>query len=118
MPDTLLTTLKQATTGLLYPSEYDAPLEPFVWEQADNTPTEVCRLSEQPLTNRCQTVSANVFFGELSEVEGFSDVYETLQGVLTDIRVYRFGEANMTVYVVGRDARGRLAGFKTLAVET
>jgi hypothetical protein len=118
MADTLLTTLIQATTGLLYPSEYDAPLEPFVWEPADNTPTEVRRLSGHPPEERCQTLSADAFFGELAEVEGFPALYETLKETLTDLKVYRCGAANLTVYVVGRDAHGRLAGFKTRAVET
>jgi Nuclease A inhibitor-like protein len=118
MADTVLTTLKKATVGLLYPSEYDAPLEPFIWEPADNTLSEVRRLSGHPTQERCQTLSANAFFGELAEVEGFPALYETLQGILTDLKVYRCGAANITVYVVGRDANGRLAGFKTRAVET
>jgi histidine triad (HIT) family protein len=118
MAETLLTTLQQATQGLLYPSEYDAPLEPFVWEYADNTPAEVRRLSGQPAQDRCQTISADDFFDDLAEVEGFAALYATLKATLTDLRVYRCGEANITVYVVGRDAHGRLAGFKTLAVET
>ena len=118
MPDTLLTTLKKATKGLLYPSEYDEPLEPFIWEHAKNTLTEVRRLSGQPSKHRCRTISADVFFSELTEVEGFSKLYETLKETLTDLKVYRFGAANITVYVVGRDANGRLAGFKTRAVET
>ena len=30
MTDPVFTRLQQATAGLLYPSEYDEPLEPFV----------------------------------------------------------------------------------------
>ena len=48
MADTLLSTLTQETAGLLYPSEYDEPLEPFIWEPADNTLSEVRRLSGHP----------------------------------------------------------------------
>jgi Nuclease A inhibitor-like protein len=118
MADPLLTTFTQATAGLLYPSEYDAPLEPFVWEPADNTLAEVRRLSGHPPEERCQTLSADAFFGELAEVEGFPALYETLKEFLTDLKVYRCGAANHTVCVVGRDAQGRLAGFKTRAVET
>jgi hypothetical protein len=118
MTDSPLTTLKNATEGLLYPSEYAAPLEPFVWEPADNTLSEVRRLSGHPAEARCQTLSAETFFGELAEVEGFAALYQTLRESLTDLRVYRCGAANITVYVVGRDAHGRLAGFKTRAVET
>ena len=72
MADTVLTTLQQATEGLLYPSEYDAPLEPFVWEPADNTLAEVRRLSGQPAQQRCQTMSAEDFFNDVAEVEGFA----------------------------------------------
>jgi|SoiMetStandDraft_2_1073263.scaffolds.fasta_scaffold210974_1 nuclease A inhibitor-like protein len=118
MADTLLTTLQQATAGLLYPSEYDTPLEPFVWERADNTHAEVRRLSGHPPQDRCHTTSAEAFFDELAEVEGFTALYENLKATLTDLKVYRCGEANITIYVVGRDAHGRLAGFKTVSVET
>ena len=118
MADMLLTTLRQATEGLLYPSEYDEPLEPFVWEQADNTSAEVGRLAELPAQESCQTIAADAFFADVAEIEGFAALYETLKATLTDLRVYRYGAANITVYVVGRDAQGRLAGFKTLAVET
>jgi hypothetical protein len=45
-------------------------------------------------------------------------LYETRKETLTDLRVYRCGEANIILYVVGRDEHGRLAGFKTRAVET
>ncbi len=118
MADTLLTQLKQATKGLLYPSEYDAPLEPFIWEHADNTPTAVRRLSGHPTQQRCRTIAADVFFDELAEVEGFADLYATLKKTLTDLKVYKCGAANITVYIVGRDVHGRLAGLKTYAVET
>jgi hypothetical protein len=118
MADTLLSKLQQATAGLLYPSEYDEPLEPFMWEPAENTLTEVRRLSGHPPHDHCQTLSADAFFNNLAEVEGFPALYETLKDTLTDLKVYRCGAANLTVYVVGRDTHGRLAGFKTRAVET
>ena len=117
MADTLLTTLIQATEGLLYPSDYDAPLEPFVWEDAENTLAEIRRRSRQPAQARCRTIAAEHFFDDLAEVAGFAALYETLKATLTDLRVYLCGEVNITVYVVGRDAHGRLAGFKTDAVE-
>jgi Nuclease A inhibitor-like protein len=78
----------------------------------------VLRLSEHPLEERCQTLAAAAFFGELAEVEGFPAWYETLKATLTDLKVYRCGAAHLTVSVVGRDAHGRLTGFKTRAVET
>src|SRR5262245_9883829 len=118
MTDTLLTALTQATDGLLYPSEYNAPLEPFVWEPADNTLTKVRRLSGHPPHERCRTLAADAFFGELTDVDRFPALYEALKATLIDLKVYRCGGANLTVYVVGRDPHGRLARFKTRAVET
>jgi Nuclease A inhibitor-like protein len=118
MPETVLDILKKATQGLLYPSEYDEPLEPFVWEQVENTPAAVRRLAGERPRTRCRTVAAEAFFGELAEVEGFPALYETLTHLLMDLKVYKFGATNLTIYVVGRDAQGRLAGFKTRAVET
>ena len=53
----------------------------------------------------------------MAEVAGFTALYTTLQATLTDLRVYLYGEVAITVYVVGRDAHGRLAGFTTHAVE-
>jgi hypothetical protein len=118
MPDSVLTQLQRATKGLLYPSEYDAPLEPFVWEQAENTLTEVRRLSGASAKQHCRTIAADAFFDALAEVEGFPELYATLKKTLTALEVYKCGAANITVYIVGRDAHGRLAGVKTQAVET
>jgi hypothetical protein len=64
----------------------------------------VLRLSEHPPEERCQTLAAAAFFGELAEVEGFPAWYETLKATLTDLKVYRCGAAHLTVSVVGRDA--------------
>jgi hypothetical protein len=65
MADPVLTTLTQATEGLLYPSEYDEPLEPFIWEPAENTLIEVRRLSGHP---RAQGLS--VWSGQPHDARG------------------------------------------------
>ena len=117
MADKLLTKLLKATKGLLFPSEYDAPLEPFVWERAENTLSEIRRLCQRP-KEPCKVVSLDEFFEGLEEEEGFAALAEILRSALNDVKVYRFGTANLTIYVVGKDAQGRLVGFKTAAVET
>jgi len=68
------------------------------------------------LAGSCNTTSARPH--EFFDHTGFAALYETLQATLTDLKVYRCGEANITVYVVGRDAQWRLAGLKTISVET
>src|SRR5262245_20762220 len=113
MTDPLLTTLRRATEGLRFPSESAAPLEPFVWERAELTPAAIRQRAGQPTQARCETITADAFFEDLAEVVGFAALAATLHATLTDLQVYLFGEVAITVYVVGRDAQGRLAGFKT-----
>jgi hypothetical protein len=118
MANELLNELKKATEGLLYPSESDSPLEPFVWENAENAVDEVRRLSNEPAERPCRAESVEEFFEMVEEAKGFPELYRTLRGILTDMRVYRFGGIEVAVYLVGRAADGRLAGFKTMSVET
>ena len=117
MPDPLLTILQRATAGLQFPSEPAAPLEAFVWAEAALTPATIRQRAGQPVQARCQTLTAEAFFADVAEVAGFTALYTTLQATLTDLRVYLYGEVAITVYVVGRDAHGRLAGFTTHAIE-
>jgi Nuclease A inhibitor-like protein len=117
MPDPLLTTLQRATAGLQFPSEPAAPLEPFVWDEAELTPAAICRRTGHPAQAPSETITAEAFFADLAEVPGFPALYTTLQATLTDLRVYLLGELTITVVVVGRDAQGRRAGFTTQAVE-
>ncbi len=102
----------------MYPSEDDSPLEPFVWEGAENTVDEVRRLSGGITAHEGRALPIEEFFEQLDEVKGFPELHETLNGILTDLKVYRFGATEVSVYVVGRAKDGRLAGFKTLSVET
>src|SRR5262245_43436870 len=117
MPDPVLTTLQRAVEGLWFPSEPAAPLEPFVWKEGALTPAAIRCRAGHPAPVRCQTLAADAFFADAAEVPGFAALYATLQATLTDLQVYLFGEMAIAVYVVGRDAQGRLAGFKTDAVE-
>jgi hypothetical protein len=118
MADQVLTALQKATRGLLYPSETDAPIEPFVWEAAKNTAATVRRLAGQPAGAKPKALSLDDFFVDLTEEEPFARLRQTLEDNLKDVRVYRFGTTDATYYVVGTDADGRLAGVKTEATET
>jgi hypothetical protein len=118
MSKELLDELKKATEGLLYPSEDDSPLEPFVWEDAENAVAEVRRLAGEPAGRSCLAVSIDEFFGQLDEAKGFPELHQTLKEILSDMKVYRFGGVEVSVYLVGRCQDGKLAGFKTLSIET
>jgi len=118
MADDLLKKLKRLARGLLYPSDTDAPLEAFVWEAASNTAAEVRRLSGEAAQKKCRAASLKSFFAQAKEVEGFAELAESLGQTLTGLKVYRFGAPDVNVYVVGKAPDGRLAGYKTLSVET
>jgi hypothetical protein len=118
MADDTLTVLTKAAKGLLYPSETDAPFEPFVWEPAANTLASIRRLSGQAAGEPCRTVTLEDFLGDLAQEEDFAKLQAVLQKTLKAIKVYRFGTVSPVYYVVGTDAKGQLAGLKTNAVET
>ena len=48
----------------------------------------------------------------------FRDLQQTLQDTLSDVKVFRVGETNLDIYVVGKTPEGEWAGLKTEAVET
>jgi Nuclease A inhibitor-like protein len=118
MPDKVLAALQKATKDLLYPSETDAPFEIFVWGVADNSATSVRRLAKRKPAEKCRVVPLETFFSDLVEEEEFAHLNTTLQELLTDILVYRFGGSDATYFIVGKDADDRLIGLKTIAVET
>src|SRR5436305_1694532 len=112
MADKVLAALTRATAGVLFPSETDAPFEPFVWGEAKNTAAAVRRLASLPRSARCQQVTLDDFFGELLEESAFQALRAVLEATLSDVKVYRCGSIKVTYFVVGTDGEGRLAGLK------
>lgn len=118
MADPTLARLAEASQGLLFPSETDAPFEAFVWEAADNSAASVRRFSGEADRFPCRTLTLGSFLQDLVEEPPFLALKESLERTLAGIQVYRFGDLDPTYYVVGTDGSGRLAGLKTHAVET
>ena len=118
MADDTIAVLTKAVEGMLYPSETDAPFEPFVWESSPNTVASLHRLSGEATGEPCRTVTLEAFFGDLASEKEFAQLQVVLTKTLKGIKVYRCGTVSPTNYVVGTDASGRLAGLKTHAVET
>ncbi len=116
--DRVLTLLRNAIRGLLYPSETDAPFEPFVWEAAENSAASVTRFAKEAARNPCRSLSLDEFLNVLNQEKPFQVLRATLENALEGIVVYRYGSVEPTYYLVGKDSSGRLAGLKTSAVET
>jgi hypothetical protein len=133
--DDLQLKLKTASDGLFYISETEAPFDTFVWnrkEKNGNQPTadEVLKMigreSDAKVTEKnlaeffAQPTQMQDWFGdeEKTQVEKFANLKELLAKNLREIRVFKIGEVQIDIYIVGVDRDGNLAGVKTKAVET
>ena len=125
----LLEELREATRGLTYMSESDYPFEVFRWER-EPTPEHLRALAGSEPGAAVETRTAAEFFRaaasepewkgaeDLALARRFQRLLRLLEENLADLKVYRVGEINMPVYVVGRSASGAWLGLSTRVVET
>jgi hypothetical protein len=127
----IMSELARAAEGLWYMSESDYPLETVSLEGADEpTPERLRELAGAGAEASVETRSLEEFFrrdGVRMHAEGsveaarpasFDGVIRALRENLSDIKVYRIGEVNIPVYILGRSARGNWLGLSTRVVET
>jgi hypothetical protein len=118
--DALLDSLKKATDGLLYPSESDEPFEPFRWKRTTDDPAkEVAARAKPGAKVREQSVAD--FFGALADADDaarFADLRRTLESKLAGLRVFRVGDIEVGIYLIGKTPNGDWAGLRTVSVET
>jgi nuclease A inhibitor-like protein len=117
--DGLKERLEAACKGLLYPSESDEPFEFVRLEGAGRKSLTAERLLaalglDAATPVREQTVDA--FFEALPEEE-FGALRKALEAELRGLKVFRVGEVEVKVYVMGR-AAGAWVGLRTMSVET
>jgi hypothetical protein len=129
--DDLAQQIKNAATDLWYISESDALILPFVGSQADaitkeNLLNQIGQPSDSPVEER----DFAELFGRLTEIqdwfgdeekataEKFGALKDLLEKNLKDLKVFKVGQIQLDIYVVGLDAEGNLAGIQTKAVET
>ncbi|MGC4033606.1 MAG: nuclease A inhibitor family protein [Tepidisphaeraceae bacterium] len=112
--------LASAVDGLLYPSESDEPFEvidrPLAKGQTVRQAAHGWFESKSPVIEQ----PVDEFFAALegSDDEArFAALRELLEAGLTDLSVFRVGEVQVEVFLLGR-AGDRLIGLKTLSVET
>lgn len=125
--------LQRATDGLVYQSETDAPVEPFVmtgFEGTEVTPDALVGFLKRDAGTPVATETVEDFFSTLTAIEDWygdeervaARRYRRLQRLLTtslaDLKVFKVGERSLDVYVVGKLESGEFAGITTKAVET
>ena len=114
--------LAKAAKGLMFPSESESPLEPFLWP--GDVPLSVARLLElagAAAGTPVAEVSLATLFRTIPKDDrpSFDRLQAALSEQVSGLKVYKVGaEAEKQVYIVGRTSDGQLAGLKTTVVET
>jgi len=124
--------LKKASKGLLYQSETDAPFEVFTWRGGKNglSKKKVLELGKHDAGAPVEEESLDDFFGELTKEEDwhgpeekadakkYQSLLKAVKEHLSGAKVFKVGEREKAVYIVGKTPEGDWAGLKTKAVET
>jgi hypothetical protein len=130
--ENLIPQLESACNDLLWRSETDAPFEILCWELPGNRldPHDLLYRSGQPLDTPTQVVSLKGFFEpvildrswhdstEQQLVQRYRNLKDLLETALENLQVYRLGEMEVTVYLLGWTEDGKIVGVKTMVVET
>ena len=129
--DYLTEQIKIAVKGLYYISETDAEILPFVGKQAKAvSKQEILSQIKKAADSTIEEKDFAGFFARLTEVQDwfgdeekeialkFMRLKELLEKNLRDLKVFKVGEIQLNVYVVGLDAEDNLLGIETKAVET
>lgn len=129
--DALQTKVIAASTGLLWPSESDYPID-FVSVRGTKTVSvEVARkLAGVPAGAVVEERSFDEWFNHVVTVwdaedpvavanaARFRTLKSTLSGGLTGLKVYRFGTIDIRVVIIGRTSCSDVAGIATTVIET
>lgn len=122
--------LLKDSNGLLYPSESDYPFEYFHNGQVFSLPSaqQFIRLigqQTQPVTQ----VGFDEFFNKLignlrtsgaekETIRRYQLLRKAFKNKFTNLTVYRVGQIQVQVYIVGVNSTCGMAGLKTISIET
>jgi hypothetical protein len=120
-----------ACEGLIYISETDAPIIPFIDGTTADIKTEIIRqhvgaAADVPIEERNFTeffdrlTSIKDWYGkkEIARAKKFFELKTLLEENLCDLKVFRIGSRSIDIFVLGTGANGTLMGVTTKAVET
>ncbi|WP_414530926.1 nuclease A inhibitor family protein [Nodularia chucula] len=126
----ILEQLKQASEGLLFMSESECACEVCLWSDAAATPEQVVQLTNHPQDTPVEVQGVDDFFSvattaqdwhsaaEKETVNKFLALVQVIKANLSNPQVYRLGEIEIDIYVIGQTPTGDLAGIATKIVET
>lgn len=121
MPTDELQPLRDATDGLLYPSESDAPFDAFRWPAKSADAAERAIQKNASIEGPLEEVPLDQFFAELkstSDAARFANLRQVLTSTLKNVQVFRSGEVQVHIFLIGRATNWDWAGLQTVSVET
>ena len=120
--------LENAAGGLLMMSESDYPFEYINTSERQLSDALVLKLAQQPqgtsvtqttiehlLRNMTDPASGSV---NLATAQRFQQLMATLKQELSHLTVYRVGDVQVAVFILGLAADGTVAGMRTMLIET
>jgi len=122
----LLRKLKTLTKGLTFMSESDYPVE-VLWQKAATAQDLIAARNPKAAVTE---IDFDNFFrpatqeqpGQTAEaqqtVKRFQTLVKALKENLSDIKVYRAGDVEADIYIIGKTPSGNFAGVTTKVVET
>lgn len=122
--------LQQATADLLWMSESDYPFEVVTWEHGIDLNPKALFPAVTSDNISVETLTLTDFFApaiaiedwyeaeELAQVDRYQELLHAIESNLTEVQVFRLGEIEIDVYIVGKTADGELIGLKTQVIET
>ena len=131
MTDSIATQLQQASNGLLFLSETDAPFEVIHWPAQGELPLpKLLQLTGHSPDAPVELRTVDDFFAiatveedwhdqdERETVQRFHNLVSILKQNLSQLQVYRVGSIDIDAYIVGVTDGGEWAGLSTKLVET
>jgi Nuclease A inhibitor-like protein len=122
--------LKQATTDLLWSSESDYPFEIVTWELGvELNPTDLfsniydtdLAIESITLTDLFEPVLTIEDWYEQAEidlVDRYTNLLDSINTNLSEVQVFRIGEVEIEIYIIGKTPTGDIVGLKTRSIET
>ena len=120
MAEDELQALREASRGLLYPSESDEPIEVFAWDtkEPDAKAAVAARAGRSQAIEEAELGESYAELESSDEGDRFKALHQVLLKTLSDVRVLRVGKVQVQIYVVGKTRSGLWGGLHTVSVET